>query len=171
MGASSLRVGPRAIALMHHFEACRLRSYKCPAGVWTIGWGSTGADIGPGLVWTQEQADARFRADVDRFSTGLAVLLGSAPTTPAQFGAMCCLAYNMGLGRRDGDPKKRGFRYTQVYARHMAGDFDGAAAAFGNIVRGGGKVLPGLVRRRAAEAALYRSDFDELARLTGGEVA
>lgn len=54
------KVGPRGIALMHHFESCQLNAYQCPAGIWTIGWGDTGPHVTRGLVWTQKQADDAF---------------------------------------------------------------------------------------------------------------
>ena len=55
------------LALIKHFEGCRLRSYPDPgsgAQPFTIGFGATGADIGPGVVWDQQQADDRLTADV-----------------------------------------------------------------------------------------------------------
>ena len=54
-----------AVALIKRWEGCVLRAYKCPAGVWTIGWGATGPDIVEGLRWTQAQADDRLARDVE----------------------------------------------------------------------------------------------------------
>jgi GH24 family phage-related lysozyme (muramidase) len=155
------RVGPLAIELMHHFEACKLKAYRCPAGVWTIGWGDTGPHVEPGLVWTQAQADAAFERRLNNeFAPAVREAAGDA--TPAQFGAMVALAYNIGVGA---------FRRSSVARFHKAGNHEAAADAFLMWNKALGRVLPGLNRRRKAERALYRRDFAELARLTDGAVA
>lgn len=156
---TDLRVGPRARALMHHFESCRLTAYRCPAGVWTIGWGDTGTHVRGGLVWTQAQADAAFDARLAReFAPAVTKAIGNAPTTPAQFGAMVALAYNIGVGA---------FAKSSVARKHAAGDSAGAAGAFALWNKAGGKVLAGLIRRRAAEAALYCGDLVRVDQLIG----
>jgi len=161
------KVGPRARALMHHFEECRLKAYLCPAKVWTIGWGNTyypdGRKVKAGDRITQAEADELFAQVVEcDFAAPVAAAIGAAPSTPAQFGAMVALAYNIGVSA---------FRTSTVARRHRSGDHDGAADAFALWNKAGGRVLAGLVRRRAAEAALYRSDFAELSRLTNGAVS
>lgn len=153
-----MNVGPRALALIKHFEGCKLNAYKCPAGIWTIGYGDTGAHVHNGLCWTQSEADAALKARLESEFCPAVAKLGDA--NPAQFGAMTALAYNIGVGA---------FGRSSVARLHKAGNHDGAAGAFAAWNKAGGKVLPGLVRRRAAEAALYRSDFAELTRLTGGD--
>lgn len=137
--------GPLAIALVKQFESCRLHAYQDQRGIWTCGWGSTGSDIGPDTVWTQAEADARFEADAKRFAAYIVPLIGNAPTTPGQFGALWSFAYNAGpgsLGKSD------------ILRLHKAGDFAGAAAAWltANTLNGN----PGLVRRRKAESEFYR---------------
>jgi lysozyme len=130
------------------FEACRLKAYMpTPKDVPTIGWGSTGPDIHMGMTWTQEQADARFAADLARFGATVAGLLSGAPATTYQYDAMVSLAYNIGVD---------GFRQSTVRRLHNAGDYHGAAEAFALWSKQAGKTLNGLVRRRAAEAAMYR---------------
>lgn len=134
--------------LIKSFEACRLKAYMpTPNDVPTIGWGSTGPEIRMGLTWTQEQADARFAADLDHFGARVSVELGSVPTTQAQFDAMTSLAYNIGIGA---------FEKSTVLREHKAGNFDAAASAFSLWTKQAGKVLNGLVRRRTAEARMYR---------------
>lgn len=119
---------------------------------WTIGIGSTtdeqGKPIDRNAVWTQERARARFKAHLAEFGEGVDKLLAGNPVTAAQKAALTSLAYNIGLRALEG---------STVLRKHLAGDYAGAAAAFSMWVRAGNKVLPGLVRRRAAEAALYRS--------------
>lgn len=148
----TLRVGPRALALIKSFEGCRLRAYMpTPNDRPTIGWGATfhddGSPVRMGETWTQEQADAAFDRDVQKYGAKVAAMIGTSPTTPAQFGAMVALGYNIGLGA---------LGRSTVMRKHKSGDYAGAAAAFGAWNKQGGVVLAGLTRRRAAEAALYR---------------
>lgn len=153
------RASPKATALMHSFENCKLTSYPDPGSKdgepWTIGWGSTGADIVPGLVWTQAQADARFARDLAKFEDGVNRLLGAAPTTQDQFDALVCLAYNIGLDE-DADTIAEGLGDSSLLRKHKAGDFEGAANSFKSWRFNDGREMKGLVRRRAAEAKLYR---------------
>jgi GH24 family phage-related lysozyme (muramidase) len=111
---------------------------------WTIGWGATGEGIGPGTVWTQAQCDARLEQDLARFAQAVDAAIGDAPTTQAQFDALVSFHYNTGAIAR-----------ATLTNKHIAGDYPGAEAEFAKWVRAGGRVLPGLVRRRAAEAELY----------------
>jgi len=147
-----LTPSPAGIALMHEFEGCRLTAYADPGSAdghpWTIGWGSTGPGIAKGVVWTQNQADERFAADLAKFSGKVRDLLDGKPTTQHQFDAMVSLAYNIGVG---------GFGGSTVLRKHKAGDYKGAQAAFAMWNKNDGKVMAGLTRRRAAEAALYGS--------------
>ncbi len=161
-----IAIGPLAIALMHHFERCELVAYRCPAGKWTIGWGMTyypaGGRVKKGDRISQEQADAMFVQLVERdFAPAVRAAIGAAETTPAQFGAMVALAYNIGAVR---------FTLSTVARRHRAGDSAGASAAFLLWNKVKGAVSNGLVRRRRAEAALYFGRFVELKALTNGEV-
>lgn len=144
------RVGQRGIDLMHEFEGLVLTAYPDPGSKdgnpWTIGRGATGPGIHKGVTWTREQADARFAEDLAKFAAKVDALLGDAPTDQSQFDAMVSLAYNIGT---------EAFRKSTVLRKHKAGDHAGAAAAFGMWVKNDGKVMKGLVRRRAAESALY----------------
>lgn len=140
-------VGPRAIALIKRFETCRLDCYlPTPQDRPTIGWGTTGHDIALGMSWTQAKCDARFERDLGAFARGVESLLVKAATTPAQFGAMVSLAYNIGL---------HAFERSSVLRLHRVGDKAGAAAAFLAWDKAGGKVLAGLAKRRKAERDLY----------------
>lgn len=117
--------------------------YLCPAGVWTCGWGSTGPDVVPGQAWTQEYADRRMQQDAMRFACGtLALCPGIAGT---RLSAIADFAYNLGLGNLQASTLRR-----KVNAR----EWDEAKTQLMRWVRGGGRVLPGLVRRRKAEADL-----------------
>jgi lysozyme len=142
--------------LVQQFEGCARRgsdgtfaAYPDPGtggDPWTIGWGTTGADVKPGIVWTQAQCDDRFAADLATFATRVAAAIGDAPTAQNQFDAMVSFAYNVGVAN---------LASSTLLKKHKAGDYPGAAAEFARWNKAAGKVLPGLVRRRAAEAALY----------------
>lgn len=139
-------------ALIRDYEKCRLKAYMPTADdVPTIGWGSTGPDIKLGMTWTQAQADARFAADLARFAGKVSGLLGAAPTTQAQYDALVSFAYNVGYG--DG-----GLKTSTLLRMHKAGDYVGAALQFARWNKQNGKVLNGLTKRRAAEAAIYRGE-------------
>jgi lysozyme len=147
---AALKVGSKGIALMHKWEGCRLKAYPDPGSAdgkpWTIGWGSTGADIGPGTVWTQEQADARFAKDLESYAAQVSKAIGGARTTQEQFDALVAFHYNTGkIGT------------ATLTKRHLAGDFEGAALEFRKWVMNDGKRMQGLVNRRADEERLYRS--------------
>ena len=173
------KVGPKALALLDHFEDCKLVAYPDPGTQgppWTIGRGMTyypdGRKVKPGDRITQAQADSYFATILTRdFGGAVDAAIGKAPTNAAQFGAMVALAYNIGIGPRIWLPgRKKGFRQSQVLKMHLAGRYAEAAKAFAGWITAGGKVSGGLIRRREAEAALYRGDFPEVARLTHGEV-
>lgn len=147
-----------AVPLMHEYEGYakdlgdgRVQAYPDPASggaPWTIGCGSTGPDIVKGTIWTRAQAEARFKRDLERFANGVEHALAGSLTTDAQFAAMVSLAYNVGLGN---------FRSSTLLKKHKAGDHAGAKAEFARWNKAAGKVMPGLTRRRVAEAALYSS--------------
>jgi GH24 family phage-related lysozyme (muramidase) len=149
-------VSPAGLALIRQFEGCAkvrpdglVEAYPDPGtggAPWTIGWGATGPDIGPDTVWTRAQCDARLEADVARHAAQVAAAIGGAATSQAQFDALVSFHYNTGAIAR-----------ATLTRRHIAGDFAGAAAEFARWNRAGGRVLQGLVRRRAAEARLYAS--------------
>lgn len=151
-----MHISDKGLALIEEFESCRLTAYKCPAGVWTIGWGATGPGIGPGLVWTQPQADMRLDHDIHAVEIGVAFLLAGKPCTQGQFDALTSFAYNCGTDI-DNDHTPEGLGDSSLLRKHLAGDYAGAAAEFGKWNKGGGRALAGLTRRRAAEAALYLS--------------
>lgn len=130
-------------------EACRLTSYRDIVGVWTIGWGQT-SGIGPGMLWTQDQADQDLCRSLSTLSRSVQKLL-RVPASGNELAAMVSLAYNIGLA---------GFTRSSVLSAHNRGDRAAAARAFALWNRAGGKVINGLVARRAREAALYLTPPD-----------
>lgn len=165
MSSTALKTGPRAQALMHHFEGLRLQAYLCPTKVWTIGYGNTrypdGRPVRQGDSITADEARHIFAATLAReFEPGVIAAIGDAATTPGQFGAMVALAFNIGVGA---------FSRSSVCRVHVAGDYPKAADAFLAWNKGGRprQVLPGLVRRREAERLLYIGALPEFDRAIG----
>jgi len=149
-GQASRSISAKGLDLIKQFEGCKLSAYPDPGtggDPWTIGWGATGPGIKRGVVWTQAQADERLGQDVQKFADGVEKALDGVGTTQAQFDAMVSLAYNIGLSA---------FAGSTLLRLHKAGDYAGSAAQFERWNKAGGKVLAGLTRRRAAEAAMYR---------------
>lgn len=146
----------KCIDFIKSFEQCRLTAYMpTPRDRPTIGWGTTGPDVRMGMTWTQAQADARFARDLADFATGVTHLLQGHPTTQAQFDALVSFAYNVGLDD-DADTLAEGLGDSTLLKKHLAGDYEGAAARFADWNKQKGVVLKGLTRRRAGEAAMYR---------------
>lgn len=134
--------------LIKDAEGLRLEAYLCPAQRWTLGYGHVGADVLPGLTITEAEAEVLLETDLVLFEKGVAAAV-TVPLTRNQFSALVSFAYNLGLGRLIG---------STLLRKLNAGDYDGAALEFLRWDKAGGKVLPGLTRRRAAEAALFMHD-------------
>lgn len=137
-------INAKGLVLIRDFEGFSAVAYLCPAGVWTIGYGFT-QGVKEGDTITREAADARLTYEVGAFATGVANLI-TRPASENELAAMTSLAFNIGLSA---------FGRSTVLRAHNRGDTDAAARAFALWNKAGGKVMRGLTRRRAAEAALY----------------
>lgn len=142
-----MRTNAAGIALIKQFEGCKLSAYLCPAGVPTIGVGHTGRDVRIGMTISQEQADDLLANDLRLFEQGVQGLCPKC--TSNQFSALVSFAFNLGLHALEG---------STLRTLHNAGKYTAAQDQFGKWVFAKGKRLDGLVRRRAAEAALYGAD-------------
>ena len=129
------------IKLIKRFEGCKLKAYYCPAGVLTCGWGSTGKDILPNTVWTQDYADKRLMYDATRFLKATKKICPNLEGE--QLGAIADFAYNLGVSR---------LKSSTLRKKINEGDFESASKELKKWVYGGGKKLKGLVVRRDAEA-------------------
>jgi GH24 family phage-related lysozyme (muramidase) len=148
---------PACYALIKRFEGYakllpdgRCEAYPDPAtggAPWTIGYGSTGPDIHEGTIWTRAEAEERLERDVNKFAASINALIGNDPTTQNEFDALVCFSYNVGFSA---------LAKSTLLSLHMKGDKAGAAEQFKRWNRAGGKEMPGLLRRRLAEADLYR---------------
>lgn len=140
-----------AAGLCRHFEGLRLRPYLCPAGYPTQGYGTVNKPDGTQVALTdppitQETAEAWLLHELQHtYMTGVLKASPKLITDPAALGALTDFAYNLGVPR---------YRASTLRKRVDAGDWAGAKAELLKWTRAGGQVLPGLVRRRQAEARL-----------------
>ena len=154
-----MNAGPNCIAVIQHYERCVLKAYPDPktgGAPWTIGWGATGAGIGPDVVWTQAQADVRLAADIaERVSDANAAI--KVPMTQGQFDAFIDILFNVGHGSpvRDGIIRLKNAWPSTLLRKLNAGDYAGAREAFAVWISPGTSVTLGLKRRRRTEQALW----------------
>lgn len=156
-----VKISDEGLRLIKSFEGYHTRlkdgscaAYLCPAGVATIGFGCT-EGVKLGMVWTAEEAEAGLRREIDKFEKIVAKHV-TVEINQNERDALIALAYNIGEGGRDRHGKViPGFSTSSVLKRLNKGDRTSAAKGFHLWNRGGGRVLPGLVSRRAREAALF----------------
>jgi lysozyme len=137
-----------AADLIRQFEGLRLTAYRCPAGLWTCGFGHT-CDVTEQTTCTAEEAEKWLAEDLreaERIVSGYV----TAPLTDNQRAALESFVYNVGAGA---------FRKSTLLRKLNAGDYPGVAAEFERWVHASGhkEPLPGLVKRRAAERELFLS--------------
>lgn len=164
--------------LMHRYEGCRNRPYLCPAHIWTIGYGHVlyqqqirlpmvkkdGESVqirkeypleeGDNRVWSKEEINQLFATDVASFERGVLRLVPTVAGKQGAFDAMVSFAFNAGLGN---------LQRSQIRIKANRGEWQAAADALMDWTKGGGKVLPGLVKRREAERSLFLSGIEESA--------
>ncbi|WP_434634000.1 lysozyme [Chromobacterium sp. CV08] len=140
-----MQTSQNGINLIQQFEGLRLAAYQDVVGVWTIGYGHTGADVHAGLTIDRQQADQLLRDDLARFEQGVSGLVAVA-VNQNQFDALVSFSYNLGLGN---------LRNSTLLRLLNAGDYRGAAGQFPLWDKAGGQALPGLLKRRQAEQALF----------------
>lgn len=142
-----MNISEKGIKLIKNFEGCRLEAYKCPAGIWTVGYGHTGSTVHPGLKISQSEADSLLKTDLIIHCNNVSKLV-KVPLNQNQFDALVSLEYNIGYGN---------FSRSTLLKLLNAKNYKDAAEQFAVWRLGGGKILPGLVRRRKAEKDLFLS--------------
>lgn len=142
-----MKISNKGIALIKEYEGCKLKAYRCSAGVLTIGYGSTGSHVKEGMVITQAEAESLLKKDLVRFEEGVNSVV-SVPMTQGMFDALVSFSFNLGLGN---------LKSSTLLKKVNAGDKAGAANEFLKWDKAGGKVLAGLMRRREAEKRLFLS--------------
>jgi len=165
-----VKLSPEGAALMHRYEGYRTRPYLCPAHIWTVGYGHvlyqdqiqlpmvrkegyTGFirmnyPLRPehNRVWSKEEIERLFAVDVAAFERGVLRLVPGCVGHQGRFDALVSFAYNAGLGN---------LQRSQIRMKANRDDIEGAADAFMQWTKAGGKELPGLVKRRRDERALF----------------
>lgn len=137
------RISPAGLDIIKHAEGLELKAYQDTGGVWTIGYGHT-AGVRPGQVITEAIADKLLAEDVADAEAAVRRLFPI--TTQNQFDALVSFTYNLGEGQ---------VKESTLRRLHNEGDYAGARAQFSRWRFDDGRELPGLVKRRTAEAALY----------------
>ena len=157
-----MKVSDAAIRMIKHHEGVRLRPYRCPALLWTVGVGHV-IDPTHAAVkyeerknlpipagWDRQlsmgEVDAILAQDLGRFERGVARLCPAAVNHQGQFDALVSFAFNVGLGN---------LQRSSIRMRYNRGDIEGAADAFLMWTKAAGRVLPGLVKRRQDERAMF----------------
>lgn len=169
-----MKTSEAGLHLMHKFEGYKNKPYLCPAHIWSVGWGTVlyqnqiklpmirveGKDVPmirkeyplrqeDNRVWSKEELVEIFKNDLASFERAVLRLVPGCAGHQGRFDALVCLAYNIGAGN---------LQRSTIRMKANRGDWEGAAEAFMAWTKGGGKVLPGLVKRRQAEKALFLTE-------------
>ena len=147
MNTTAMTTSALGIALIRQFEGLRTCAYLDAAGIWTIGYGHTGDEVRSGARIDAAQADALLRQDLGKAEETVRSLVTQA-LAQASFDALVSFVFNVGASA---------FAGSTLLRRLNAGDVEGAAAEFERWQYAGGRVLPGLLRRRIAERTLFLS--------------
>lgn len=132
-----------AVPLVQKYEGTVLRSYRDPVNVLTSCTGHTGPELRDGQTFTREQCEEMLYKDLAKHADALSCV--RAPLTDGQRAAFLSFAFNVG---------DDAFCRSTLVRKANAGDIDGACAELSRWTFAGGKQLPGLVKRRAAERQL-----------------
>lgn len=155
-------ISKKAIEMIKHHEGVRVKPYRCPALLWTVGVGHV---IDPNHIkvpldqrkmlaipdgWdrtlSMEEVDAILQKDLSSFERGVLRLCPATSANQSHLDALTSFAFNVGLGN---------LQKSTIRMKYNRGDFEGAADGFLDWTKAGGKVLPGLVKRRNDERALF----------------
>ena len=139
-----MKASPQAYNLIRKFEGLRLTAYRCPSGIWTVGYGHT-SNVAPDAVITQLQANLLLQEDVAQCERTLNRC--NLALTQNMYDALISFIYNVGAGN---------FHRSALLSKVKANPYDRTIAGeFHKWIHSKGKPLAGLQRRRMAEAKLY----------------
>ena len=139
-----MNIGQKGIDLIKHFEGCELNAYKCPAGVWTIGYGHI-KGVSEGMSITQEQAEQMLLDELKEYENYINELV-VVDLSQNQFDALVSWVYNLGPAN---------LKSSTLLKVLNSGDYAGVPDQIERWNKAGGKVLEGLIRRRLAESSLF----------------
>lgn len=134
--------------LIKEFEGFRAKAYLCPAGVWTVGYGTTrinGHKVSESTQITTEEADVFLEQDLKVFEDAINKHV-DVELTQNQFDALVAFVYNVGIGN---------FQSSTLLKKLNSGDYEGASQQLLRWDKAKGKKLAGLTRRRKAEQKLF----------------
>ncbi|NHB94748.1 lysozyme [Photorhabdus cinerea] len=141
-----MQISEKGLSKLKGYEGLSLTAYRCPAGVWTIGYGHT-RGVKPGDVITDEQATQFLLEDLAPVYITIESNV-KVPLTQGQFDALCSFIFNCGTGA---------FVRSTLLKKLNAGDYRGAADQFMRWNQVDGRTLPGLDARRASEKTMFLS--------------
>jgi lysozyme len=159
-----MKVSPAALKMIKHHEGVRTKPYRCPALLWTVGVGhvidpnhikvsfeerrNLPIPDGWNRVLTIDEVDAILAQDLNRFERGVARLCPASLGSQGIFDSLVSFSFNVGLGN---------LQRSSIRMKTNRGEFEAAAEEFMKWTKAAGRVLPGLVKRRQDERALYLS--------------
>ena len=147
-----MKISEEGKALIKKFEGCKLEAYKCPAGVWSIGFGFT-KDVQEGDVWSQTHAEEMLEIELEEYE-GYINDLVDVPLEQHQFDALVAWVYNLGAGN---------LISSTLLIKLNAKEYADIPHEIQRWNKAAGEVLEGLVRRRKAEALLFEGkDWSEV---------
>jgi lysozyme len=139
-----MNISAEGLGLIKKFEGCVLDAYKCPAGVWTIGYGHT-KDVQPGDSWSQSHAEHMLEVELEEYESYIKDLV-KVNLSQNQFDALVSWVYNLGPAN---------LKASTLLKVLNAGEYDEVPAQIKRWNKAGGQVLDGLIRRREAESLLF----------------
>lgn len=143
-----MQIGQAGIDLIKQHEGCRLMAYKCPAGVWTIGYGHTGSDVKEGLTITPVKAEQLLKADLAKFEKHVQNFDSKYHWNQNEFDALVSFAFNVGsINQLTANKTRAKAQIAQAMLLYN---------------KAAGKVLPGLTKRRQAERKLFLTPVQEV---------
>ena len=157
-----MSISEAGIQLIKSFEGCHSSPYKCPATLWTIGYGRVLYPDQARLkneertayplrtehnrTFSGDEIDALLEADLQRFEAGVLRLCPAAADNQCHLDALTSYSYNCGIGS---------LQSSTLRMKYNLGEVEAAADEFLKWNKAGGKILAGLTRRRAAERAMF----------------
>ena len=139
-----MQTSQEGIALIKKFEGCELEAYKCAAGVWTIGYGST-KGVNEGDTITQEEADKLLTEEMSEYE-GYINDMVTSDLKQNEFDALVSWVYNLGPSNLSS---------STLLQRLNNKDWQDIPNQIKRLNKAGGEVKQGLIRRREAEALLF----------------
>lgn len=143
-------------ALLKQFEGCKLKAYRCPANICTIGYGHTSAagapEVHEGMAITQKEAEDILHRDLKKFEAAVERMV-KVHISQNQYDVLVDFAYNVGISALE---------KSSLLKKINTAKFNEVPDELMKWTKGGGKVLPGLVRRRQAEIAWWNKGAQDV---------